>query len=43
MVFGRLKALEPAAARAFGDVEAEHQLETSRLRSLSRAALAPRP
>jgi hemerythrin-like domain-containing protein len=37
MIFGKLKALDPAAAQAFGDVEAEHQLETARLHSFARA------
>jgi hemerythrin-like domain-containing protein len=37
MIFERLKARDPAAARNFGDVEAEHQLETRRLRNFARA------
>jgi hemerythrin-like domain-containing protein len=37
MIFARLKERDPAAAKAFGDVEAEHELETQRLRSFSRA------
>jgi hemerythrin-like domain-containing protein len=37
MIFERLKARDPAAARSFGDVEAEHELETSRLRTFARA------
>jgi hemerythrin-like domain-containing protein len=37
MIFGKLKARDPAAAKLFGDVEAEHALETRRLRSFARA------
>jgi hemerythrin-like domain-containing protein len=37
MIFERLKARDPAAAKRFGDVEAEHQVETKRLRSFARA------
>jgi hemerythrin-like domain-containing protein len=37
MIFQLLKARDPAAARRFGDVEAEHEVETRRLRSFSRA------
>jgi hemerythrin-like domain-containing protein len=34
MVFEKLKMRDPAAAERIGDVEAEHELETSRLRRL---------
>ncbi len=34
MVFEKLKLRDPAAAERIGDVEAEHELETSRLRRL---------
>jgi len=37
MIFERLKARDPAAAKRFGDVEADHQVETKRLRSFARA------
>lgn len=37
MIFEKLKARDPAAAKRFGDVEAEHELETKRLRSFARA------
>jgi len=37
MIFGKLKARDPAAAKLFGDVEAEHELEARRLRSFARA------
>lgn len=37
MIFARLQARDSAAARAFGDVEAEHELETRRLKSFARA------
>ena len=37
MIFARLQARDPAAAKAFGDVEAEHALETRRLQSFARA------
>jgi hemerythrin-like domain-containing protein len=37
MIFAKLKARDPAAARRFGDVEAEHVAETRRLRSFARA------
>ena len=37
IIFERLKARDPAAARRFGDVEAEHEMEARRLRSFSRA------
>jgi hemerythrin-like domain-containing protein len=37
MIFKKLQARDPAAAKAFGDVEAEHEVETARLRSFARA------
>ena len=37
MIFVKLKARDPAAAKLFGDVEAEHELEARRLRSFARA------
>ena len=37
MIFAKLKARDPAAAKRFGDVEAEHEIETKRLRSFARA------
>ena len=37
MIFEKLKAWDPAAAKRFGDVEAEHEAETRRLRSFARA------
>jgi hemerythrin-like domain-containing protein len=37
MIFEKLKARDAAAARRFGDVEAEHADETRRLRSFARA------
>ena len=37
MVFEKLKMRDPAAAERIGDVEAEHELETSRLRRLIEA------
>jgi hemerythrin-like domain-containing protein len=37
MIFAKLQARDPDAARGFGDVEAEHELETKRLRSFARA------
>ena len=37
MIFQTLKARDPAAAKRFGDVEAEHEVETRRLRSFARA------
>lgn len=37
MVFEKLKMRDPAAAERIGDVEAEHELETSRLRRLVEA------
>ena len=37
MIFEKLKARDPAAAKRFGDVEAEHEVETRRLRSFARA------
>jgi len=36
-IFEKLKARDPAAAKAFGNVEAEHELEAKRLRSFARA------
>ena len=32
MIFEKLKARDPAKAKRFGDVEAEHELEAKRLR-----------
>lgn len=37
MIFGKLKARDPAAAKSVGDAEAEHEVETRRLRSFARA------
>ena len=37
MIFEKLKARDPAAAKRFGDVEAEHEVETRRLHSFARA------
>jgi hemerythrin-like domain-containing protein len=37
MIFAKLQARDPDAARGFGDVEAEHELETKRLHSFARA------
>ncbi|HEY4985474.1 MAG TPA: hemerythrin domain-containing protein [Bradyrhizobium sp.] len=37
MIFRKLQLRDPAAAKAFGDVEAEHEVETARLRSFARA------
>jgi len=37
MIFAKLKARDPAAAKRFGDVEAEHTVEAQRLRSFARA------
>src|SRR5476651_150743 len=37
MVFNKLKARSPAAAKRIGDIEAEHQVETTRLRRLAEA------
>jgi hemerythrin-like domain-containing protein len=37
MIFAKLQARDPAAAKKFGDVEAEHEIEASRLRSFARA------
>ena len=37
MIFEKLKARDPAAAKRFGDVEAEHDREARRLRSFARA------
>jgi len=37
LIFEKLKLRDPAAARRFGDVEAEHAAETRRLRSFARA------
>jgi hemerythrin-like domain-containing protein len=37
MIFEKLKLRDPAAAKRFGDVEAEHGLEARRLRSFARA------
>jgi hemerythrin-like domain-containing protein len=37
MIFEKLKAQDPAAATRFGDVEADHDVETERLRSFARA------
>jgi len=37
MIFEKLKRRDPAAAKRFGDVEAEHEVETRRLRSFARA------
>jgi hemerythrin-like domain-containing protein len=37
MIFKKLQLVDPAAAKAFGDVEAEHEIEAARLRSFARA------
>jgi hemerythrin-like domain-containing protein len=37
MVFNKLKVRNPAAAKRIGDIEAEHQIETTRLRRLAEA------
>ena len=37
MIFQKLKTRDPAAAQRFGDVGAEHEVETRRLRSFARA------
>jgi hemerythrin-like domain-containing protein len=37
MIFEKLKLRDPAAAKRFGDIEAEHEVETRRLRSFARA------
>ena len=37
MVFKKLKLQDPAAAKRIGDVEAEHQVETERLRRFAQA------
>jgi hemerythrin-like domain-containing protein len=37
MVFGKLKARDPAVAKRVGDVEEEHQVETKRLQQFARA------
>jgi hemerythrin-like domain-containing protein len=37
MIFEKLKARDPVAAKSFGDVEAEHGVEARRLRSFARA------
>jgi hemerythrin-like domain-containing protein len=37
LIFEKLKLRDPAAGRRFGDVEAEHAVETRRLRSFARA------
>jgi hemerythrin-like domain-containing protein len=37
MIFEKLKARDPVAAKSFGDVEGDHELETQRLRSFERA------
>jgi hemerythrin-like domain-containing protein len=37
LIFEKLKLRDPVAARRFGDVEAEHAVETRRLRSFARA------
>ena len=37
MIFAKLKARNPAAARRFGDVEGDHELEAQRLRTFARA------
>jgi hemerythrin-like domain-containing protein len=37
MIFGKLMARDPSAAKRFGDVEAEHQTEANRLHSFARA------
>ena len=35
MIFEKLKTRDPAAARRFGDVEAEHEVGARRLRSFA--------
>jgi hemerythrin-like domain-containing protein len=35
MIFKKLKARDPAAAKRFGDVDAEHEVEAKRLRSFA--------
>jgi hemerythrin-like domain-containing protein len=37
MIFKKLRLRDAAAAKAFGDVEADHEVETARLRSFARA------
>jgi hemerythrin-like domain-containing protein len=37
IIFEKLKLRDPAAAKRFGDVEAEHEVEAARLRSFARA------
>jgi len=37
LIFKRLKVRDPAAAKSIGDVEAEHQVETERLRRFAQA------
>jgi hemerythrin-like domain-containing protein len=37
MIFEKLKARDPVAAKQFGDVEAEHEVEARRLHSFARA------
>jgi hemerythrin-like domain-containing protein len=37
MIFDKLKARDAVAAKRFGDVEAEHEVETRRLRNFARA------
>jgi hemerythrin-like domain-containing protein len=37
MIFEKLKARDPAAAKRFGDLEADHGIETKRLRRFARA------
>jgi hemerythrin-like domain-containing protein len=37
MIFAKLKMRDPAAAKRFGDVEADHGVETQRLRRFARA------
>ena len=37
MIFEKLKARDSASAKRFGDVEAEHEVETRRLQSFARA------
>ena len=37
MIFEKLKARDPAAAKGVGDVEADHEVEAKRLRSFARA------
>ena len=37
LIFEKLKARDPAAAKRFGDVEADHGVEAKRLRSFARA------